>query len=318
MIAVLLALLAHERLGSEAYGVYEVGSGGKRDATNVFENATVGLNVVGADHLTEFGGTVIEVLNEKLGLLRWRGRLVYLEQSVPLQNIVETIVRDLKVSADRVSPDHVAELGDLIAPFVFNGPGQRDNAALACRIFESLYLRGLTMHDVARAGGCVRRPPGRFERRCVGNHTLLLDGAHNPPAIDGLFRCLAMDPFWAGSSGIVAFSKEKDWQSMLRIIAASGVFSSLVVTEALRPRAVPRRELAEFALQLGLRVESSRNLATALRMTLGASADRPIVICGSLLLLADLDRSLQHLGLGEWAAAADQIDPIQPWMSDLV
>lgn len=318
MVVVLLALLAHQRLGSDACGIYEVGAGGKRDATNVFENAVVALTEVGHDHVKDFGGSLLTLIEEKLGLLRPRGRLVYVAQRTELEAAVVRTVSEMRVLAERIGSDDLQAAGSWLTALVAEGVGQMSNALLAYRVCE--LLLGVSADPAAlveRARSHMHLPPGRFERRLIDGRHFLLDGAHNVPAVSGLMGTLSRSDTWRDCVGILGFSRDKEWQLMLAEVARAGVFSVLIVTRSIRPRGADPEIIRDCAAALGIRCVSADNLADALRRLSHIQPTVPVVIFGSLLLLSDFDRSLHAIGSGKWARPWDDIDPWQPWMAPL-
>ena len=121
--------------------------------------------------------------------------------------------------------------------------------------------------------------PGRLERRGPDE---LWDGAHNP---DGVRWLAAQLP--PGRRVLVAsILADKDADAMLAALATLG--DRLVATRSSSSRALPAEELAERARPYFAQVETVPEPAAAL-----ARARRlgPVLVTGSLYLLADLSRN---------------------------
>jgi dihydrofolate synthase/folylpolyglutamate synthase len=128
--------------------------------------------------------------------------------------------------------------------------------------------------------------PGRFEWRSEDE---LWDGAHNPAGAEWLLaRLPARD--WVVVASILA---DKDVDQMLRTLSRAG--DVLVATESSNARALTAAELARRAKPHFRLVESVDDPATARRRAL--ELGRPVLVTGSLYLLADLVR-LQHVPWG--------------------
>jgi dihydrofolate synthase/folylpolyglutamate synthase len=120
--------------------------------------------------------------------------------------------------------------------------------------------------------------PGRLEWR---GHDELWDGAHNPAGLDWLLaRLPARD--WTVLASIVS---DKDLDGMLERLSQAG--DTLIATRSSNPRVVPEKELARRAEPYFDRVESDPDPRRALRR---ARTYGPVVVTGSLYLLADLSR----------------------------
>ena len=119
--------------------------------------------------------------------------------------------------------------------------------------------------------------PGRLERRGVE----VWDGAHNADGAAWLVRQLAPASYVL----CVSVLRDKDAAGMLAELAALG--SILIATESSNSRALPAGELADLARTHFAEVESEPDPVTALAR---AREHGPVLVTGSLYLLADLSR----------------------------
>jgi dihydrofolate synthase / folylpolyglutamate synthase len=118
--------------------------------------------------------------------------------------------------------------------------------------------------------------PGRLERR---SDSEIWDGAHNS---DGLDWALPRLP--AGRYTVVAsILRDKDVDGILERLARAG--RHLVATESSNPRALPAAELAARAARWFPEVEVVVDPVAAVER---ARQDPPVLVTGSLYLLADL------------------------------
>jgi dihydrofolate synthase / folylpolyglutamate synthase len=129
-----------------------------------------------------------------------------------------------------------------------------------------------------RVGGEVEISlPGRLERRGSDE---VRDGAHTPEAVDWLLARL--DPRdWTIVASIL---RDKDADRMLARLAAAG--GTLIATRSSNARALEADELAALAEKHFERVESVPEPRRALER---ARSLGPVLVTGSLYLLADLD-----------------------------
>jgi dihydrofolate synthase/folylpolyglutamate synthase len=119
--------------------------------------------------------------------------------------------------------------------------------------------------------------PGRLERR-PGE---IRDGAHNPGGVRWLVEHLPPDDYTVMAS-ILA---DKDVDAMLAALAAVG--QRFVACSSSSPRSLPAAELAGRARARFERVEARDDPLDALE--LAHSLGEPVLVTGSLYLLADLE-----------------------------
>lgn len=240
--------------------IWEVGLGGRLDATNVCDPVASAVVSVGLDHTHVLGDTIEAIAGEKAGIFR-RGR--------PAMTADLSAVGALQAAA----PGPVAlvrpqpGMPDLPLP----GAHQHRNAALAMALASTL---GIEPDPAALQ---TVRWPGRGER--IGN--VLLDCAHNPHAADALADWLK-----ARVSGplhlIFGAMAGKDVAGTLAALAP--LVQSVAVVTPDYPRRRPAREIVPVAEGLGMRAHDAGTVAEAL-------ASRPddmlTLITGSCFLVGE-------------------------------
>jgi dihydrofolate synthase / folylpolyglutamate synthase len=122
--------------------------------------------------------------------------------------------------------------------------------------------------------------PGRFERRANGE---IRDGAHTPAAVDWLLARVPEPGRYVVVASILA---DKDANGILERLARAG--TTLVATRSSNPRALPAGEVADRARGLFARVETIDDPRAAIARA--RSMGGPVLVTGSLYLLADLSR----------------------------
>lgn len=126
--------------------------------------------------------------------------------------------------------------------------------------------------------------PGRLERR-TGDE--LWDGAHNPAGAEWLVERLAPG---RDRTVVASILRDKDAPAMLRTFARSA--ARLVATVSSNPRSVPAEELGELGRPYFEHVHVVSDPHAALARA--RSFDAPVVVTGSLYLLADLHGVRAH------------------------
>ncbi len=203
-----IAALAFDHLAHEGIdiGVIEVGLGGRFDATNMIRPELAVLTNVTLDHQAILGDTVEAIAWEKAGIAKADVPLLIGDVSPSVGEIVDAECEKVgavpkavdSIGVRRISRDWDAavyqvewdgSVRKLEIPLI--GSAQMDNLRLVLGAISELRLRGFEIPDNAVVEGLQSvRWPGRFEviRKCP---TIVLDGAHNPAAIQSLVSDVA-------------------------------------------------------------------------------------------------------------------------------
>ncbi|MEY4940138.1 MAG: hypothetical protein RIQ93_1873 [Verrucomicrobiota bacterium] len=159
--------------------VFEVGLGGRLDATNIVEPEVTVITSIGLDHCELLGADVESIAREKAGIVK-AGRPVIMGR---MPRAAEAVVRRIaqERGADVVSVSE--QFGDEIASYPqtnVEGDYQRWNAATATLTVQALPPQWkITKAVLARALSRVNWP-GRWQRVSVEGRTVILDASHNP------------------------------------------------------------------------------------------------------------------------------------------
>jgi len=277
------AYLEFARRGVEV-AVVEAGLGGRWDATNVIPSEVQVLTNVGLEHTRWLGPTVRDIAREKLAVVRDGGTLV--------------LGADLHIDAQELAAETPARRVVVAPPMCESslelaalGSFQRRNFAVAWEAAEAL-LGGLDDAAV-RAAAAEVRVPGRFH--VIDRDPLtILDGAHNAAGMHALAEALAdhREPLVA----VVSVLDDKDAAAMLAELLP--LCDEVICTTSRNPRALPPATLASLTEQLGgppSRLERDPHKAVALARDL-AGPDGAVLATGSIYLVADLLRPLDHAG----------------------
>jgi dihydrofolate synthase/folylpolyglutamate synthase len=173
------------------------------------------------------------------------------------------------------------------------GRHQAANAAVALATIHELNRQGWNIPEESiRQGLATVQWPARMEilsRRPV----VILDSAHNTASIAALMEVLNESFSVLCRLLLFAATREKDFQEMLKLLLAGGIFSEIVFTQyTTNPRALPPAELESVAFQLtGRHYPTYTNPADAwnhLRQL--AAPDDLICITGSFFLAGEMRR----------------------------
>jgi dihydrofolate synthase/folylpolyglutamate synthase len=287
------------------FGVFEVGLGGRLDATNILTPVVSVITQIDFDHESFLGHSLREIASEKAGILKPRVTAVIAKQRDEARQVVLSRAKEVGsplIEASEVYriEDESMENGCVRARVTQIGSGdsfeiapqlpgrfQLQNALNAIAAAQYLNERGFRISNEATTQGIAEAAwPGRLEK-LQSAPDVYLDGAHNPSAARELATFLAEN-----------FADRKIWliYGALRDKAVDEVAGLLfphatevILTEARTSRAISASQLGKI---IGYHAASCRVIANAedaLEYALTrAAADDAVFVTGSLYLVGQL------------------------------
>ncbi|MCY3965534.1 MAG: Mur ligase family protein [Acidobacteria bacterium] len=302
--------------------VFEVGLGGRLDATNVSEPVLSVITQIARDHAQQLGWTLTSIAGEKAGVMRPGRKCLTWRPAPAVQRELnrcaavcgaELVDAGAEVEIyDQVENQPHLSLGTPSARYTFRAPlagnHQLTNLALAVRAAEefcALFGRKL---DAEAAGQGLEgvRWPGRLEWVDVAVHgeyrRILFDAAHNPAGAAALRSYL--DEVGLKFDLLYGALNDKQPEQCLpllaeranRIVLTAPDHGRALSPEALLPLLKTRNAVAETDAGSAL----ERCLATA------NDPSRSLVVTGSLYLVGEV-RSVLRANYGAPAAARDLV-----------
>lgn len=266
--------------------VLETGLGGRLDATNVIDkNLVTVLMSIGFDHMQYLGDTIEKIAYEKCGIIKTGGKVVaYPIQDSAVKTVIETVCAEknaelvyakppIKIDKTNRSFEYDGELFKL----GMNGEFQAYNAAAVIETVKALQKQGfkIELNDI-KTGLQQAFNPARFE---VLNCGLIIDGAHNVPAVRAL--CSALSTLGKKIWLCTAMMDDKDVESC--IAELSKIAAGAVVTEIDMPRCASAKRLCDEFGKNGICAETEKDHVTAVKRALElAGKDGYACACGSL------------------------------------
>ena len=250
--------------------ILETGMGGRLDATNAVPKDVAVITPIGLDHMQYLGNTLYEIAGEKAAIISWhRPALTAPQQPDALRAIHE--------AARRMDTDYRIVDTPCEQPLGLRGTYQKMNAALALAALHSLPHFLCSAEEEARGLAQVQWP-GRFEEIAPG---VIMDGAHNPPAIRVLVETWRKEFPAAKARCIYAGSADKALDEVVSLL--SPIVAEWVLPPVQSPRILPPHELAEKVRALSAApVSTPATLAECLQFN-----GEPTLICGSFFLLGE-------------------------------
>ncbi len=309
-----LAAMYYQRERADVVSL-EVGLGGRLDATNAIPGSLVSvITRVGLDHVERLGPTLADIAREKADIIRPGGPVVAGRlRPEALAVVAETAaarnsrllllgrdfgfdLHDSGMKGLRLTVRGLAgTYEDLRFPLL--GAHQADNLACAVAAVECVAERGLpvTAADI-RAGSAGVRWPGRLEV-VSENPPVVLDGAHNPDAIEALATALRTLFTYRRMVAVVGALGDKAAQAMFSSLLPL-VDELIVTTPAFAARAMPAERLAETIAtacpSLAVRVIPQIREALAVGLGLVGPGDL-LLVTGSFYLVGDARTHLREL-----------------------
>ena len=290
-------LFARERCD---YVVWEVGMGGRLDATNIVTPLVSVITGISMEHAKYLGSTIQQIASEKAGIIK-RGVPVWCSSGTPIpaRNVIGFRAAELeapfRVPPEPSAPDSVRltdggrtveqhfTFDDVPLSLRLAGPHQRRNAALAFSVLRYLADRDGFDFTLAMDGLQRTRWQGRFD--LFPQFGLVLDGAHNPEGISVLAETLR-EVFPGQQFRFIfgAFS-DKETTASLRLLSPLALEFVFVRPDSARPS----KTAAELESELsGIAPDIPASEAGLDDVLATLTPERNTVLCGSLHLCGDV------------------------------
>lgn len=279
--------------------ILEAGLGGDMDATNIVTTTVCSIiTSISMDHCRILGNKISEIAAHKAGIIKPGAPVICIEQKEDAMEPIRAAAKAADTPLYEVHRDEVRQIfSDKRESIVFFrefenlhlkmlGSCQPENAALAVQA-ASVLSRSYPIEKKHIYDGIEKtRWGGRFELHS-GSPDIILDGAHNP---DGIRRLRESVNQMFGAvpicyvCGVLA---DKDYEKEIEILfgRASNVFT---VTPP-SPRAMKSTDLKaaikkRFSQLKVISFDSEDGIEKAMKAAV--SQNNPVVVCGTLTILA--------------------------------
>ena len=275
--------------------LYEVGLGGRLDATNVIEPELAVITSIGHDHMQILGDTLEKVTLEKLGIVKSGTPLVSGVMQDALIPVIDSYTNNMNAPVRHLRdfPDEDS-VSNKLGTFSFKGERFKINvhgnyqiqnarlALLACEMLNE-YTDFNVSIEAMHEGLLNMTMPGRFE--IIDN--VILDGAHNP---EGIYEGVKALKNYAGDLPItVLFTvmKDKNYDAMQKSVEA--IAKNIVYTELPTERSEKAEVLKKKSYHSS--VLAFKDYKESLSTARDLSKDGLLYVCGSLYFISSI-RSL--------------------------
>lgn len=262
-------------------GIFEIGLGGRLDATNVLKAPLVILTPIHLDHEAFLGNTIAKIAREKAGIIKKGCNVVTVPQAPEARAEILKTVRAQKARLFESAPYQKGRTG-LAGDFQKMNAGAAVQAARILRLMFGFRIDPATYSQALSSGNW----PGRMECFRKFGRKFILDGAHNPISIKRSADSLK------GSWVIFGAMQDKNSKAMLKILAKR--FRKVIVTRVRSARAKPVAALIQEAKNLFKCVLPAQNIGEAVRLSRSVTGrGETIVVTGSFYLVGEARKFLR-------------------------
>ena len=284
------------------FGVFEIGLGGRLDATNVLEPLASAITTISYDHTRILGKSLTKIAREKAGIIK-DGKPVIIgrlpKHTLPIIKNIVTQKNALLIKAFDKKNRLFLKKDDCFMyktekdSYKFKpkllGKHQGENAAIAIKIYENLSVFDKRNNKNVIKGIEEAFIEGRLE---IYNDKIIFDGAHN---IDGIKRLTEFlkNHGLKNLCCLFGVSQGKKIDEMGKLLFP--FCKKIVLTKANIYRAEePERIYKKFKSTKKV-FEIELDLRKAVEKVLNNSKDKKILITGSLYLVGDVKKVLNEI-----------------------
>jgi dihydrofolate synthase/folylpolyglutamate synthase len=260
--------------------VFEVGLGGRLDATNAIPHATSLITRIAMDHEAFLGNSITAIAQEKADIIAHHCPVVVGPQAPEALAVIRTVAAERGATLLPAVPYPVLPAG--LPPY------QQENIGIAQTAADLLHVPRTAFNQALATFAW----PGRYQWR-PGRPALLLDGAHNASGIQAFVEAVRADPRCGDRPMVGIFSAVhgKEIGGMVNALRSLNIPWFVCPTRSGRTRSTD--ELAAVLPQAQACASVPEALAAAQR---AVGHEGVVAAVGSLFLVADV--------LGEVTGAA--------------
>jgi len=279
------------------YAVVEVGLGGRLDATNIINPEVAAITNVDMEHSDLLGKNLRAIAKEKAGIIKIGTKAITGEnkrepldefkkvckvKKVPLYLLGEYVDYEIK-GDDRGSSLKVKHMGQALeARLKMVGEHHGVNSAIAVGTAK---LSSANVSDESIIKGLEKTIlPGRFEVK-ERNPYLILDGAHNPAAIDQVSRATYLLKY----DKLICVTGMMNDKAIERMAEQISSFSDkVIITQPKLERAADPKYIQVQFKNVGVKAEIIEDVPGAIKHAKKiASKKDAIIVLGSFYLVAE-------------------------------
>ena len=303
----LVGIKALQTAGVE-YGIFEVGLGGRLDATNIIEMPEVSIIAsVSMDHMEILGDNLEQIAKEKAGIIKKDVPVVYYGEETIVDKVISKKIEEVGTKGIAVKNSDIKIISKtnkaidfyfansydkyecLTIPFVVDY--QTRNAALAITAAR-LLIKDLD-EEIIKRGLLSTVWSGRME--LIAERTYI-DGAHN---YDGVLQFKGfvnelMKKEAAECYILFSVVKEKEYYEMMNLIEEIDRCKGFLVAPVMNARAAAVEDMATYLRESGKEVHCFASLSEAYDYGQKLIENKDYLFCvGSLYMVGEIKAHLE-------------------------
>ncbi|SHF26891.1 bifunctional folylpolyglutamate synthase/dihydrofolate synthase [Flavisolibacter ginsengisoli] len=290
--------------------IVEVGLGGRLDSTNIITPELSVITNIGWDHMNMLGNSLEEIAAEKAGIIKEGVPVVigerkketdpvFLDQSIKKNSSIAFAEDQYNLISQEWKNNHtiitVKKEGQGVRSFELDLPGvyQQKNLLTVLNALDILQKDGYQITEASIHEGLknVRQLTGLMGRWEILRERpiVILEVAHNKDGMEQMLQHLKLLSF-DKLHMVIGMVKDKDAAQVLSLLPSDARY---YFTQAHIPRALPAEELKEKAANFSLTGKVYSDVNEALHEALhNISMDDLIIVCGSIFLVAEVNKDL--------------------------
>ncbi|HOW72529.1 MAG TPA: folylpolyglutamate synthase/dihydrofolate synthase family protein [Phycisphaerae bacterium] len=299
--------------------VIEAGLGGRLDSTNVLKPEVCGITSISYDHMSQLGGTLEAIAEEKAGIFKPGVPVVSSPQPkgvrMVLAKAAEKVKAPLLFTGKEIEFSYRFESSRALGPHTrvslstgnsrfehlavpMPGDHQAINCGLALSLMAILKERGFQIDDQKAIQGLAKtRLPGRMEI-IHEQPRILIDGAHNAASVEALMRAIGQNITYDSMVVIFGCRSDKDVNGMLNHIQLGA--DKVIFTTTGSPRSCDPAELAaEYMERSGKMAQVAERLEDALEIAERAVTREDLICITGSFYLAGLAKRIAEKRYGK-------------------
>lgn len=256
--------------------VCEVGMGGRLDATNLVNPLVSVITNIGLEHKEYLGETLEEIAYEKAGIIKKNKPVVTGAKGTAL-NVIK------KIAKEKNSKLYIIKKPKNIS-LRLNGKFQLENASIALKAVEILKggYKLKVSNESIKKGLLKTKWYGRLE---FISKNILVDCAHNPPAIKALKKeLLKIRDKYKKLYLIIGILKDKDYKEMLKELVP--LTDEIILVKPKIPRALEPKILAKEIKKDCIIIKDAKEALKYAKKTAGK--DDLILVTGSIYVVGEV------------------------------
>jgi dihydrofolate synthase/folylpolyglutamate synthase len=292
--------------------VFEVGLGGRLDATNLVHPDVTAITAIQLEHTQLLGDTLEKIAAEKAGIFKPGVTALTIPQAEPVMEVFQahaaSVGAPLEVVGKDVDFSYRFEASPELGPHArvclttprsnfehlavpLKGEHQALNCGLALAILDKLRDRGFETPERQVAEGLARTPANGRMEIISRSPRILIDGAHTPDSVHALVKSIGANIRYDSMVVIFGCASDKDTKAMLAKLAL-GADKVIFTRAGGNARAMdPRELLRRFAEVSPKMAQVAKGLPEAMAIALAAvGRDDLICITGSFYLAGEAKR----------------------------